>query len=81
MITKQTAKAEVKAAMANLAAVQDEMSAVRAAMGISPLETVWPCPPELRARLYAARDRVEAADKALFYAFREEIHRAYVNAQ
>ncbi len=80
-MSKQAAKAEVKAAKANLTAVQDEVSAVRAAMGINPLETVWPCPPELRARLHAARDRVEAADKALFYAFRKEIHRAYVNAQ
>ena len=77
---KKAAKAEAKAAAAALALVQDEISATRAKMGINPLETVWPCPSDLRARLYSALARVDAADKALFYTHRDAIHRAYVEA-
>lgn len=65
----------LKIAKAHLAAVEHEVSALRAEMGISPLMSSWPCPAELRDRLRDARNAVEIADKAVGAAHREAIRK------
>lgn len=63
----------LKAAKAHLAAVEREVSAIRTKMGVNPLVSSWPIPSDLRARLYAAREAVTAADKAVGAAHRDAI--------
>lgn len=70
-----SATTALKVSKTHLAAVEREVSATRTEMGISPLVSSWPIPSDLRARLYAARNAVEAADKAVGADCRETINK------